>query len=92
MTVVSTYNLFFNCRIMVSFLICAIILGRMFDKVGNMRQWWTNKTVEEYINRTYCFINQYNEYFIPEISENVGIIFVDDSFECNKIEFNFYTF
>lgn len=43
----------------------------MFDKNGNMRQWWTNKTISEYINRTGCFINQYSSYYLPEISEYV---------------------
>lgn len=43
----------------------------MFDKNGNMRQWWSNKTVEEYVNRTVCFINQYASYYIPEADDHV---------------------
>lgn len=50
--------------------------GRQFDKDGNLRQWWTNKTVEEYVNRTTCFINQYGSYYLPEISEYVSIFYV----------------
>lgn len=46
--------------------------GRQFDKDGNMRQWWTNKTISEYINRTQCFIKQYDEYYIPEVEEHVS--------------------
>jgi hypothetical protein len=32
-----------------------------------MRQWWTNSTVEEYVNRTACFIEQYSNYRLEEI-------------------------
>lgn len=49
-------------------------LGRQFDKNGNMRQWWTNKTINEYINRTECFIKQYDSYYIPEIDDHVSFM------------------
>lgn len=45
----------------------------MFDKDGNMRQWWSNKTVEEYVNRTACFIKQYDEFYLPEVDDHVSI-------------------
>jgi predicted metalloendopeptidase len=32
-----------------------------------MRQWWTNSTVEEYVNRSTCFIEQYSSYRLEEI-------------------------
>ncbi|KAJ6635091.1 Endothelin-converting enzyme like, partial [Pseudolycoriella hygida] len=41
-----------------------------FDDMG--KQWWTNKTIHEYVNRTSCFINQYNGYYLPEISEYIN--------------------
>lgn len=43
----------------------------MFDKEGNMRQWWSNQTIKEYINRTTCFIKQYSDYYLPEVSDYV---------------------
>lgn len=46
--------------------------GRMFDKMGNMRQWWTNATIIEYINRTECFIDQYSKYHLEDIDEFVS--------------------
>lgn len=49
-----------------------IFIGRQFDKNGNMRQWWTNRTIAEYINRTECFIKQYSSYYIKEIDEYVS--------------------
>lgn len=44
----------------------------MFDKDGNMRQWWTNRTVAEYVNRTGCFTKQYSEYYVKEVEDNVS--------------------
>ncbi|KAJ9590000.1 hypothetical protein L9F63_016892 [Diploptera punctata] len=41
--------------------------GRQYDKNGNLRQWWTNSTVEEYVNRTACFIEQYSNYKLQDI-------------------------
>lgn len=46
--------------------------GRMYDKLGNLRQWWTNATVNEYINRTECFIDQYSQYKMDDIDEFVS--------------------
>lgn len=48
------------------------IKGRQFDKNGNMRQWWTNQTVTEYINRTKCFVDQYENYYLPEVNDHVN--------------------
>ncbi|XP_055715890.1 endothelin-converting enzyme 2 [Phlebotomus papatasi] len=46
--------------------------GRHFDKNGNIRQWWTNKTIDEYENRTSCFVKFYNNYYLPEVSEYIN--------------------
>jgi predicted metalloendopeptidase len=32
-----------------------------------MRQWWTNATVDEYVNKSACFIEQYSSYRLVEI-------------------------
>ncbi|CAO1440505.1 unnamed protein product [Diamesa serratosioi] len=47
-------------------------IGRQFDKEGNKIQWWTNRTVEEYVNKTECFIKQYSGYYLPEVSEYIN--------------------
>ncbi|XP_031624071.1 endothelin-converting enzyme homolog [Contarinia nasturtii] len=36
--------------------------GREFDKHGNLNEWWNNKTLEYFKERTNCFIEQYNQY------------------------------
>lgn len=38
--------------------------GRMYDKHGNMHQWWNNKTIESFKERANCFIKQYSQYNI----------------------------
>lgn len=49
------------------------ILGRIYDKNGNMKQWWTNETIIEYNNRSSCFVKQYNDYLVTETFEYVSI-------------------
>lgn len=44
--------------------------GREYDKEGNMHQWWNNKTIERFKNRTSCFEKQYNEYKIHDRNIN----------------------
>ncbi|CAH1789738.1 unnamed protein product [Owenia fusiformis] len=38
--------------------------GRKFDKVGNMVNWWTNKSAEAYEVRSKCIEDQYSKYTI----------------------------
>ena len=38
--------------------------GRQYDKNGNTAQWWTEKTLEKYQERTKCFIDQYSNYTV----------------------------
>ncbi|XP_073814712.1 M13 family metallopeptidase neprilysin 5 [Musca autumnalis] len=45
--------------------------GRMFDKNGNMVQWWSNETISEYVNRTECFVEQYGRYYLDDIEEYI---------------------
>ncbi|KAL1396525.1 hypothetical protein pipiens_010466 [Culex pipiens pipiens] len=45
--------------------------GRQFDKDGNLKQWWSNSTVQEYVNRTACFVQQYSGYYIDEADDYV---------------------
>jgi len=46
--------------------------GRRFDRAGNMVEWWSNKTIEEYVNRTECFVEQYSRYHLADIDEYVS--------------------
>ncbi|XP_061395182.1 neprilysin-4-like [Musca vetustissima] len=54
--------------------------GRNFDKFGNSRNWWDDKSTEAFKNRTKCFVDQYKNYIyngklLPEMasqSENIA--------------------
>ncbi|XP_059046643.1 endothelin-converting enzyme 2-like [Achroia grisella] len=43
--------------------------GRLFDKNGNLLPWWTNATIESFVNMTECFVDQYSGYYLPELNE-----------------------
>ncbi|CAB3227830.1 unnamed protein product [Arctia plantaginis] len=45
--------------------------GRKFDKNGNMLPWWSNDTIESFINKTQCFVDQYSTYYVSELDEHV---------------------
>ncbi|KAG5672471.1 hypothetical protein PVAND_002598 [Polypedilum vanderplanki] len=47
-------------------------IGRHFDDEGNKNFWWTNKTIEEFLNRTECFKKQYSEFYLSEINEYIN--------------------
>lgn len=41
--------------------------GRLFDKNGNMKEWWNNATIQAFKKQIQCIINQYSDYKIEEI-------------------------
>jgi hypothetical protein len=45
--------------------ILSLHTGRHFNEVGNVEDWWSNKSLEEFAARAKCFINQYNQYSVP---------------------------
>ncbi|XP_047534024.1 phosphate-regulating neutral endopeptidase PHEX [Vanessa atalanta] len=45
--------------------------GRLFDKNGNLLPWWSNDTINSFVNKTQCFIDQYSSYYVPEIDQHV---------------------
>ncbi|XP_075976734.1 M13 family metallopeptidase neprilysin 5 [Anticarsia gemmatalis] len=45
--------------------------GRQFDKNGNMLPWWSNGTIDSFVNMTQCFVDQYSSYYVPELDDHV---------------------
>lgn len=43
--------------------------GRQSDKLGNIQQWWSNDTEETYLKNAKCFIDQYQNYRVPELDQ-----------------------
>ncbi|XP_022666783.1 endothelin-converting enzyme homolog isoform X1 [Varroa destructor] len=44
--------------------------GREYDKEGNLKQWWNNRTIEAFQQRAKCFIDQYSSYKLNNDSIN----------------------
>lgn len=49
------------------------IIGRQYDKEGNMKQWWKNETINAFRTRAQCIVDQYSGYKLEQIGLNVGI-------------------
>ena len=44
----------------------------MYDKQGNIKQWWDQTTIDAFKNKTQCMIDQYGSYTVEEINKNVS--------------------
>ncbi|XP_068248766.1 neprilysin-1-like isoform X1 [Palaemon carinicauda] len=42
-------------------------IGRLYDKDGNLVEWWSNETIRAYNERAMCFVDQYNHFYPPEV-------------------------
>lgn len=40
--------------------------GSQFDKTGNLQNWWDNKTISKFMDRTKCIVDQYSNFEVPE--------------------------
>ncbi|KAF5273620.1 hypothetical protein FQR65_LT04619 [Abscondita terminalis] len=47
-------------------------LGKMFDKNGNYKQWWSNQTLKTFNEKTECIIKQYKSYVISDLNVTVN--------------------
>ena len=45
--------------------------GRQFDKDGNRVPWWTDETIQKFIQRKTCIVKQYSNYTIEQINQEV---------------------
>jgi len=55
--------------------------GRLFDKDGNVKEWWSSVDVERFIERAQCFVEQYSNYTVPEVNMNVSTFHYATVFE-----------
>ncbi|CAF0728323.1 unnamed protein product [Adineta steineri] len=42
--------------------------GRQFDKDGNRIPWWTHETIEKFIERKTCIVDQYSNFTVPNLN------------------------
>ena len=47
------------------------ISGRQFDKQGNLKQWWNNRTIAEFRTAAQCIVDQYSNYTLDEINLSI---------------------
>ncbi|XP_063227769.1 neprilysin-4-like [Bacillus rossius redtenbacheri] len=47
--------------------------GRRYDKHGNLKQWWTEKTLVEYEQRVQCIVEQYGQYNVTQLGDNFTV-------------------
>lgn len=45
------------------FLVKFEILGRKYDKYGNLESWWSANSEEKFKEKSKCMIDQYNGYY-----------------------------
>lgn len=45
--------------------------GRLFDKNGNLVEWWSTDVIKAFKDKAQCFIDQYSQYH--EASVNVSV-------------------
>ena len=49
-----------------------VLAGRQYDGNGNVAEWWTPETVENFEVETQCYIEQYNAFCYQDIGECVS--------------------
>ncbi|XP_076238295.1 neprilysin-11 [Calliopsis andreniformis] len=47
--------------------------GRNYDEHGNLRQWWSQETLQHYHKKVECIIKQYSNYHLPELGNNFTV-------------------
>jgi membrane metallo-endopeptidase-like protein 1 len=46
--------------------------GRLYDKLGNIRQWWDNATIVKFEEKAQCIEDQYSNYVLDQISMRIN--------------------
>ena len=51
----------------ISMMLESSTIGRQRDADGQLASWWTNETLDRYLERAQCFINQYSNYSFTQL-------------------------
>lgn len=46
--------------------------GRLYDNLGNIRQWWDNATIEKFESKAQCIEDQYSAYVLEQIGMKIN--------------------
>lgn len=66
--------------------------GRLYDKYGNLHQWWKNSTIINFQKRAQCFVEQYSNYDVQGTKLN-GLLTLGENIADNgglKASFHAY--
>ena len=50
---------------------CEFALGSQNDADGNLKNWWDDRTLKNYLEKAACFVEQYSNYSFPTINMTV---------------------
>ena len=59
---------------------CFVFVGRLFNKDGNLKKWWSNSSISAFKSKTQCLIDQYSKYIFH--SKNVSH-FLTSKLDCD---------
>jgi len=48
----------------------------LFDKDGNLVKWWDDEVVEAFNEAKQCIIDQYDDYYLPQLNRTVSILYI----------------
>ncbi|KAF2900246.1 hypothetical protein ILUMI_05943 [Ignelater luminosus] len=46
--------------------------GKKYNKMGDLENWWAEKTDTAYAEKAKCFVKQYGDYIVPEVGEHLN--------------------
>lgn len=49
-----------------------LLAGRQSDAQGNLAQWWSAGTLQTYLRKAQCIVQQYDSYRVPELDGLLG--------------------
>lgn len=56
------------------------MLGRKYDKNGNLDPWWSLDSEEKFKEKTKCMVNQYSNYYWKKAGLNVSMTVVKGTY------------
>ena len=48
------------------------IIGRQYDKHGNLQEWWEPSIIDNFKEKAKCIVDQYSNFVVPEANLNVS--------------------
>ena len=59
-----------------------VYLGRQFDKDGNLKNWWEQKSLDKFKGKTECIKDQYGEFEVQGVKVSFMVIYNNNHTYC----------